>query len=144
MHCIHMFQIIIFVSFIPFFCLHSMAIFHANKKLNLTIMCNESGSNDVNGWAREPTQLRRKEFLKIFHAMSWNILGIFIFHMENFMWCGKIFHDKSWNILPHHVNDFLGSTIVYWLWTWVWLTKLLSATSCEGSKTKKKDAFHHP
>jgi len=53
------------------------------------------------------------------------------------------FYVMRWNILPCHVHDFLGSTIVYWLWTWVWPTKLSNATSCEGLKTKKKDAFHH-
>ncbi len=71
------------------FCLHSMAIFHANKKLNLTIICNESGSNDASAWACEPTQLRRKELKKIFHAMSWNIhfpYGKFYVMWQNIPW----------------------------------------------------------
>jgi hypothetical protein len=128
MHCIHMFQIIIFVGFVPLFLFVFNGNFSCKQKVKF-IMCNESGSNDACEWTCEPTQLKRKEFLKIFHAMSWNIFVIFIFHMANFMWCGGI---------------FLGSTIVYWLWTWVWPTKLPSATSCEGLKTKKRDAFHHP
>jgi hypothetical protein len=36
-------------------------------------------------WVGEHDHLSMTKFSKIFHAMSWNIFGIFVFHMENFM-----------------------------------------------------------
>jgi hypothetical protein len=62
---------------------------------------------------------RRKESSKTFHAMSWNILNIFICHMENILGCGKIFHDvvEYYHDLEYfatsHVWFVLGSTMDY-------------------------------
>ncbi len=51
--------------------------------------------------------------------MSWNILNIFICHMENILGCGKIFHDvvEYYHDLEYfatsHVWFVLGSTMDY-------------------------------
>ncbi len=59
-----MFQIIILLVLFHCFRLHSMAIFHANRKLNLTIMCNESKFNDACKCTCELIQLRGRNFWK--------------------------------------------------------------------------------
>lgn len=57
-------------------------------------------------WNQQHYWVSKTKSLKIFHAISWNILGIFNFHMENFKWRGKIIEDMSCNILPRHQNIF--------------------------------------
>jgi hypothetical protein len=57
-------------------------------------------------WASELAHLSRTKSLKIFHAISWNIFDILVFHVANFKWHGKIFDDMSCNILPRHQNIF--------------------------------------
>jgi len=60
-------------------------------------------------WVGELAHLNKTKSLKIFHAMSWNVPSIFIFHMANFKWHGRIFHDMSWNILSifiFHIANF--------------------------------------
>ncbi len=63
--------------------------------------------NDVNRWTNEQDHLSKKTSLKIFHAMSWNILGIFVFHMANF----KV----MWQNIPWHVIKYFATSPKYFL-----------------------------
>jgi hypothetical protein len=93
--------------------------------------------NKVSRWTNEQDHLSKKKSLKIFCAMSWNILGIHFFHMANF----KV----TWQNIPRHVikyfatspKYFLESTKFYWLWTGAWQIELSNVTSCEGLKIKE-------
>jgi hypothetical protein len=84
-------------------------------------------------------------FENIEHAMSRNILGIFVFHLANFRLCGRTFHDMAWNILPHHLH-------IFWDQQWLLILDMGLANKtfkCNllwrfEDKRKQKHAFHHP
>ncbi len=78
--------------------------------------------------------------------MSWNILNIFVYHVDIIKWHGKIFSNNPWNILPHHIHRLF--------WNQQCLIDFEHGFGQEScweqhhvvfrSKTKMKDAFYHP
>ncbi len=96
-------------------------------------------------WTCEPIHLNRKESLKIFHAMSWNILGIFVFHVANFKWCGK--YTMTWHgILCHVSYIFLGSNNGLLTLNMDLANRTFDYSLMWGfeNKRRQKHAFHHP
>lgn len=110
-------------------------IFLLERKISIMHLTNHINLNDASRWAG-------KNLWRIFHAISWNILNIFVCHVE--ILCDMAKYSMASHGIFCHITCVVCSKINNGLLTlnvWVWSIELLKITSCEDLETKKIEGY---